>query len=330
MNTDWAAIDASLVRAREGLRVLDEIARFVARDASLFEAVKHLRHQLGEWGEAFGEAALLSARGGPDAGVGPGAPELVRRSAWDLIRANAGRAGEGLRVLEEFAKLYAPLLPTAIKAARYRLYQLEAALARATPHFFLRRYFEQGVVYPLSESVAELQWLVEHGARVVQLRDKTSPRQVVAQKASELAAWVNERNRKFPADQALLIINDDAALAAALPVAGVHLGQSDVAVAAVRQILGSNKIIGRSNHSLAQLRASIAAGADYASLGPVFATPTKPERSAVGLDAVRQVAADVAFPWLAIGGINAENAGEVRAAGARNIAVVRSARDFFR
>lgn len=329
MNADFALIDSNLERALEGLRVLDEMARFVLINDSSFARLKTLRHEVAALGEIFGSIHLLMARGGNEAATIDLPSENKRHSSWAIIRANCNRAAESLRTLEEFSKLYAPSITAEIKNKRYELYQLELGLLRNTPHYFLRKYFSEGVVYPLSESVEELQWLVEHGAKIIQLRDKSDNKNSIKQKARSLASFLAEWNQSHR-DKVLFILNDHPAIAADLPVDGVHIGQNDCTVAEARQLLGSNKIIGRSNNSLEQLRESIKLGADYVSIGPVFATPTKPDRLAVGLETVKAVAKEITAPWLAIGGVDSETIKNIRQAGGKNVAVVRAARTFFK
>lgn len=121
----------------------------------------------------------------------------------------------------------------------------------------------------------------------------------------------------------LLIVNDRLDVAMAVDADGVHLGQDDLPVDVVRR-LWPGRIVGRSTHSLDQVRTA-AAGADYLGVGPVFATPTKPGRPAVGLELVAAVAAArIGIPWVAIGGIDAGSADAVLGAGAAAIAVVRA------
>ena len=122
---------------------------------------------------------------------------------------------------------------------------------------------------------------------------------------------------------ALLIVDDRLDIAMAVGADGVHLGQGDLPVAAARR-LWPGHIVGCSTHSPEQARAAVAAGADYLGVGPVWATPTKPLRPAVGLEYVRWAAASLAVPWVAIGGIDEETVGEVVRAGARAVAVVRA------
>jgi thiamine-phosphate pyrophosphorylase len=116
----------------------------------------------------------------------------------------------------------------------------------------------------------------------------------------------------------------DVALLAGAPV--VHMGQGDLPVPAVRSLLGQDPVLGRSTHSLAQAAAAEAdPEVDYFCVGPLWATPTKPGRDAVGLDLLREVAASrPTTPWFAIGGVDPARLDQVLAAGAERIVVVRA------
>ncbi len=121
---------------------------------------------------------------------------------------------------------------------------------------------------------------------------------------------------------ALLIVNDRPQVALAAGADGVHVGQEDMPVAEVRELVGHELLIGVSTHAPAEIDA--AAAADYLGVGPVHATPTKPGRPAVGLELVRYAATNAPRPFFAIGGLATENIGEVLDAGATRIAVVRA------
>lgn len=123
-----------------------------------------------------------------------------------------------------------------------------------------------------------------------------------------------------------LVINDDLDLALAYPRLGLHVGQDDLAPQLARARLGPGRLLGLSTHSPAQAAAAEALPAgtlDYFAVGPVFATPTKPDYTPVGLELVRHVsAARSALPWFCIGGIKRANLAAVRAAGACRVVVV--------
>jgi thiamine-phosphate pyrophosphorylase len=106
------------------------------------------------------------------------------------------------------------------------------------------------------------------------------------------------------------------------------VGQDDAPLDEVRATVGADLIVGVSTHSPEQVEAGLASVADYLGVGPVYATPTKAGRAPVGLELVRYAAEHAAAkPWFAIGGIDADNAPDVAAAGASRIAVVRAIRD---
>ena len=134
------------------------------------------------------------------------------------------------------------------------------------------------------------------------------------------------REVKALADQhrALLIINDRADIAKLVDAAGVHLGQDDLPVAAARQILGPEKIIGLSTHNLPQAEAAARDGiADYIGFGPIFPTHSKEQPDPVqGLEGLRQVRARVTLPIVSIGGITTSTSREVLAAGADAVAMI--------
>ncbi|MFE6969258.1 thiamine phosphate synthase [Isoptericola sp. NPDC057653] len=157
------------------------------------------------------------------------------------------------------------------------------------------------------------------GVDVVQLRDKTLDvarelelQEVVARVAAEHGA--------------LWAVNDRADVAAVTGAPVVHMGQRDLPVPAVRGLLGAAPVLGRSTHSAAQAaQAEADPEVDYFCVGPLWATPTKPGRAAVGLDLLREVAATrPATPWFAIGGVDATRLGEVLDAGADRVVVVRA------
>ena len=157
------------------------------------------------------------------------------------------------------------------------------------------------------------------GVDVLQLREKDSSDDEVLAAAATFRALCDEHG-------ALFILNDRPDLAVAAGADGVHVGQEDAAVAEVREQVG-DRLIGLSTHSREQLASGLETDADYVCVGPVYATPTKPDYPAVGLELVRHAAATVTRPWFAIGGIEGATVNEVAATGASRIAVVRAIRD---
>jgi thiamine-phosphate pyrophosphorylase len=161
------------------------------------------------------------------------------------------------------------------------------------------------------------------GVDIVQLRDKGPDGPLEAR--DELAA-LEVLAEACARHGALLAVNDRADIALASGADVLHLGQDDLPVVWARKVVGDEVIVGRSAHSAAETAAAAdEPGVDYFCAGPCWPTPTKPGRPAPGLDLVETVARRVpARPWFAIGGIDGERLGDVLAAGARRVVVVRA------
>jgi len=363
-------LDANLDRAREGLRVLEDWSRFALERGDLVTACKDLRQRLGRLHHARYKLERDTAG---DGGAGLGHPaQLERQAPAQVLAANAGRVQEALRVLEEFGRLEDAALAAEAAAIRYRLYDLEVELLKATAESgtasdagakaaaqagkataakdssaaagalaaagpavaaptggepaagSLRDRLQACNLYLITRPVAALEAVVEAslqaGVRLVQYRAKETgdrSRLAEAQALRDLCARHG----------ALFIVNDRIDLALAVDADGVHLGQDDLPPQLARRLLGPEKLIGRSTHAIEQLRQAEADGCDYAGVGPVNATPTKPGRAPVGLDYVRQAAAEARIPWFAIGGIESSSLAPVLEAGASRVAVVRAITD---
>ncbi|MFJ6079528.1 thiamine phosphate synthase [Pseudarthrobacter sp. NPDC092419] len=161
------------------------------------------------------------------------------------------------------------------------------------------------------------------GVDIIQLRDKT----IEAVEELELLDVLREAAERHGR---LWAVNDRADIASLSGAPVFHIGQKDLPVKAARSFL-DGAAIGQSTHAPEQVDAAVAAasgpaGLDYFCVGPLWATPTKPGRAAVGLDLVRHAAAaaPAGLPWFAIGGIDHGNVDKVVAAGARRIVVVRA------
>lgn len=159
--------------------------------------------------------------------------------------------------------------------------------------------------------------VLEAGVDLVQLREKDM-------EAGPLLRYCEIVRRRTSEFGALFVVNDRVDVALAAGADGVHLGQDDLPAGEARRQLGPVPLLGLSTHSEAQFLAALDAGADYAAVGPVFATPTKPGRTAVGLDLVSFAADRADRPVFAIGGIESGNLAAVVEAGARRVAVVRA------
>ena len=307
MTKNYRVIDANITRAKEGLRVVEDICRFILDDAKLTEQVKKIRHDLTKLVN-IPDTFLVGSRGS-DEDVARSRPVPSRVSTRQIFTANMKRAAEALRVLEEF-------IPdgNGLKDCRYLVYDLEKIIM-----FKLRIAlpFEDDV-YVVSDSVEVLKKAVQDGAAIVQLRDKNSDLQTISNKALELMKYKQEQDFIF-------ILNDDPVLAKKVGADGVHIGQDISELKILRQQVGPDFIIGRTTHNLEQGLQAEKDGVNYISVGPVYATPTKPGRPPVGLTYVQEASQYISIPFVAIGGIDLSNLDLVLAAGARTIGIVRAA-----
>jgi thiamine-phosphate pyrophosphorylase len=155
------------------------------------------------------------------------------------------------------------------------------------------------------------------GVDIVQLRDKTLSDDTLVAAARPFRAACDEYG-------ALFLLNDRPELVEACDADGVHVGRSDAPVAEARALIGAERVIGLSASTVAELED--VAGVDYVGV-TAFATPTKEDAVAGGLELVRAAAGTLVIPWFAIGGIESSNVAEVAAAGAQGVAVVRAVRD---
>lgn len=154
------------------------------------------------------------------------------------------------------------------------------------------------------------------GVDVVQLRDKHLDARHLLARARAAVAVCRDLGVPF-------VLNDRPDLALECGADGVHVGQDDGPASLARRILGPDAIVGLSTHAPAELDASASEPADYVSVGPVTATPTKPGRPGTGLDYLRHAATTATRPWFVTGGVAPDTLPAMLDAGARRFVVVR-------
>lgn len=154
------------------------------------------------------------------------------------------------------------------------------------------------------------------GIRVLQLRAKGVDPATVEHLARRMQPLCREAGAVF-------VLNDYPDMAARIGADAVHVGQDAGPLAAVRNIVGPQMLIGRSTHSPEQALAAVAEGADYIGFGPLFPTGTKPGRPSIGLQDISAVQEKLGdFPMFCIGGINGTTLPSVLQAGARRVVIV--------
>lgn len=324
-NDVYRLLDANVNRASEGLRVLEDIARFAANDAALSTDLRTMRHSLAELVRSA-DLQLLSFRDSTsDVGRESGLRVGGQRDLFSVIRANAKRVEESMRVIEEVARLSDAGVAIDVAAAerlRYSSYDVEKRLAgsvvRAT-----RATAVEGLYVVVDRQAAGPRSLVElaaqaidGGAKVIQLRDKTGTRVMVYREAAELSDLCRRQG-------VLFIVNDYCDIAAAVGASGLHIGQEDLPLEVVRRILPIGAIVGVSCENVSDVRHATGAGADYIAVGAVFPTEQKADHVLVGLNVLRDARGLVgSIPLVAIGGITTQNVTSVVDAGADAVAVI--------
>lgn len=313
-------LDANANRAQEGLRVVEEYARFALSDATLVEELKQLRHTLGTALRILPDAHRLAARdtlGDVGTTISTDA-EYVRLDARDVAAANLARCQQALRSLEEYAKTAWPSLSRQIEPIRYRLYVLAQALFHVDQS---RRRLSAAQLYVLVDGGADAQdferrcqAVFEGGVHIVQLRDKQLDDRTLLERARHLRQWST-------AASVIFIMNDRPDLARLSRADGVHVGQEELPVHEVRAIVGPDALVGVSTHSIEQARQAVLAGADYLGCGPTFCSSTKEFDAFPGLAFLQRIATDIGLPSFAIGGIRHDNVAQVMATGMKRIAV---------
>jgi thiamine-phosphate pyrophosphorylase len=313
-------IDAAANRAREGLRVMEDYARFALDDAHLTRRLKESRHLLREALAALPAESLLRSRE-TEADVGTGISthaETVRQSPLDVAQAACKRVQEAVRSLEEFGKLWSTTAAAQLERLRYTIYTLEKGLLLT--NISSRALSDRRLYLLATESACPhglgpaVRGALAGGVTIVQLREKELPERRLIELGRRVREWTREAN-------ALYIMNDRADLAVVTEADGVHVGQDELSVKEARRIVGPHRLVGVSTHTIEQARRAVLDGADYIGVGPVFPSATKAFESLAGLELVREVAAEIALPWFAIGGINADNVNLVVESGAKRIAV---------
>ncbi|QKK07747.1 MAG: hypothetical protein HND58_05885 [Planctomycetota bacterium] len=339
-------IDANANRAREGLRVVEDVARFVLGDATACAELKAIRHGLGEAIRALPvDRGVLLAWRDTAGDVGTGATTAGEASRADLpaiVAAAAGRLAEALRAIEEGAqgaqrrrrggRRGAAAVPGVRRVRRRRAGTRDgtggAVAAVCADH--------RGVVRTTRGSAwRSWRWRV---GRTVCSCGRRGWRRGIWWRGRALVEIVRGRGagctgwKPVPREGAedtgwkpvpLVVVNDRVDVALAAGADGVHVGQGDMSVREVRQIAGNSLLVGVSTGNVEQARAAAAAGADYCGVGPMFASTTKP-KAVAGVGYLREYLADAAcarVPHLAIGGIGGANLGELVGAGCRGIAV---------
>lgn len=321
MNED-RVLDANINRSAEGLRVLEDIARFQFDHQALSAEFRTLRHGIRSIFRGR-ESMLLSGRDS-DNDVGAVTSQATktdsRSDIKDTVLSNFKRAQEAFRSIEELLKTKGEYsCGKKVESFRFKLYALEPRLISCFVKPLPRGiYGILGEKFSLGRTNVEVaRQMVDAGIDILQYREKLKEKSIkqIYEECLEI--------RKITADAGVpFIINDYADIALMVGADGIHQGQDDLPVKELRKI-APNMMLGCSTHSPDQAEKAIKDGADYIGVGPIFTTETKEDVcDAVGFEYLEHVVATHDIPFVAIGGIKRDNLQEVVKRGARTVCLV--------
>jgi len=316
-------VDANLDRASEGLRVAEDLVRFLLDNEAAAAGLRVMRHRL--WRAASGipgvPGRLLDARDS-GADVGRAAPAMKHAAdSAQLFRTNLHRVQEACRTLEESGQGIG-LDSVEISRIRFEAYDVEKSLYPAFRGRDLGRKldFSLCVVIDLGFSrgrseVEIARAAIEGGAGAIRLRGKDLPSRELVAVARDLRALTAEGDVTF-------VVDDRADAALAVGADGVHLGHDGLPLRDTRRITGPDTILGASARSLDEAREAEGEGADYVSIGPVFAMAAEPDAGEpVGTGLITEAVRVLQCPLICFGGINLSNVDRVVMAGSNRVAV---------
>ena len=321
MSSVLRLIDANLNRAREGLRVIEDYARFIRDDRAIGESLKSIRHRLASATREVADRAIVLRDTPGDVGTSYAeVGALPRVELRDVVTAAGRRTGEALRAVEEYLKTIDAAAAREVEACRYAFYDVEQRVAATFSAG--RTQFERVRLYVLitESQCAGRDWFevarqaLVGGADAIQLREKSMEAGEFLARARRLVALCREHH-------AIFIVNDRPDVAVLSEADGVHVGQGDLSVRDARAIVGPKAIVGVSTHEIAHARQAQLDGADYIGVGPIFRSATKPRDFISGLDYAQAAAREIALPAVGIAGITLGNLDEVIATGLKAVAV---------
>jgi thiamine-phosphate pyrophosphorylase len=313
----YQIIDANLDRAREGLRVLEDWARFALGENDSVKKIKNFRQILGK---NHLEVYKQSRNFIEDECKGLTHQEQFKRNTPDqIISSNAGRVQEALRVIEEFSRQHSHELSKIAAEIRYEIYSLEIELLRLSKYKRSEEILKENDLYVITDQKENLLEIIEAlliaGVKIIQYRFKTGTDKDHLQEAIQIKNLCKRYNSLF-------IVNDRVDIALASNADGVHLGQDDLDLRTSRKLLGYSKLIGISANNEIDISNALKNGCDYIGIGPVFETATKKNKKPLGIEKIKTLTKDINIPWFAIGGIKTNNISYLKSNGIKKVALV--------
>ena len=309
-------IDANLDRAREGLRVLEDWARFGLGKEEYVKRIKNFRQILGK---NHLEIYKKSRNHGQDKCQGlTHVEQKNKKKPEQIISSNSARVQEALRVIEEFSKLNNHELSKIASQIRYEIYTLEIDLLSLNIGKKSEEILKENNLYVITDQKENLLQTIEEiliaGVKIIQHRFKTGTDKENLEEAIQIKNLCKNYDSLF-------IINDRVDIALASNADGIHIGQDDLDLKTARKLLGYSKIIGISANNAFDISNAIKNGCDYLGIGPVFETSTK-NKKPLGIEKIKSLTKNLAIPWFAIGGVTTNNISYLKSCGFNKVALV--------
>ncbi|MBU1076812.1 MAG: thiamine phosphate synthase [Spirochaetes bacterium] len=312
-------IDANINRIIEGLRVIEDVNRFILNDKNAVLYLKKIRHTIIK---NFNSRELLFVR---DIKKDKGkflntSNEFKRKDITEVIQANARRVQEGSRVLEEVLKCDNRKQALLFKKIRFHLYALEQKMVlRIKKKIDLSLYAIMDIALIQRNKIGQTcNSLLTGGATVLQLRAKNISNITFFNIAEKILKMTKKKKVPF-------IINDRIDIAIATGADGIHIGKKDIPIRLIKEKFQYNKIIGYSATKEKEIKEAIQYNADYAGLGPVFHTDTKEDiTKPLGLQrtALLNKKYQKSIPLVIIGGLHQDNISQCIKKGIKNFAFI--------
>lgn len=322
----YRILDANINRASEGIRVLEDLARFYFDERAISKSLKEIRHGIRKKVMDMMPEFVYARDAENDVGVSISRELDIddKSNLIELVAANFKRIQEALRTIEENLKVVGMYdLSKDYEEYRFKTYTLEKEYfslvmgAEKIKKLDTDLYCLTGEEYSNGrKNIEVVNDLVRSGVKIIQYREKDKPLKEKYNECMEIREVTRKTGVTF-------IINDNIDIALMVGADGVHIGQDDLPIEKVRELVGDRFIIGLSTHNPEQALDAVKKGADYIGVGPIYKTYTKKDVcEPVGLDYLDFVAKNINIPFVAIGGIKEHNMYEVLAHGARCIAMV--------
>ena len=323
----WRTLDASANRSAEAVRVLEDILRFCLNDAFLSQEAKAIRHELAViFAQEDFQARIQLRDVLRDVGASSTASKSPPRTELrHVFAANAARASQSIRSLEECSRVVMPRATTGFEQLRYRIYTLEKAAMTIIRSQKMFADIRLCVLLDVDQTQAEFKTLVgqllDAGVRMIQLRDKKAFTALLCERAEMILQQVRKHAEMGRGKRCLVLINDRADVAAAVNADGVHLGETDLPVNLARKVCGHEFIIGRTAHSIDEAKQAVREGADYLGVGPCYPSTTKQFEDFASDAFLRDVSKEVQLPIFGIGGIASDNVDRLIHLGLKRVAI---------